>query len=357
MNKILKIGWFLIGSFVSLIALVLTTSCSSKYTTPPAGYQQVNLVSDNGAGGERADPNLLNAWGIAIGPTGLIWISANHSGSTVVYDENGNQKLAPVNIPLGANPNAASPTGIVFNNTTDFIIPNAGPALFIFATEDGAISAWNKNTGGTAVTFSSTNAVYKGVTLANCGGSNFIYAADFHNGKIDVFDTNFHPVTNYLFKDPNIPAGYAPFNIQNIDGVLYVTYARQLAPDNNDDDSGAGRGFVDVYTPIGGLIKRFATQGTLNSPWAIVRVPSLAFSFGQEENAILIGNFGDGRINVFNSNGTYQGQLMSKGAPISIPGLWALTFDLVAPTNPNRLYFTAGPGDEDHGLFGYLEKM
>ena len=343
-------------------ASALMTGCYSKYAIVPAiSYEQVNLVSDTaGYGASRIDTNLLNAWGIAISPTGVFWIAANHSGASVIYDNNGKQLLAPVNIPLGASQHGSSPTGVIFNSTADFAIPNNGMSLFIFSTEDGIISAWNKNTGTTNVTVadrSSAGAVYKGLAMANDGGANFIYATDFHNAKIDVFDSNFAFVTSKPFYDPGIPVGFAPFNIQNIGGQLYVTYAKQLAPDNHDDSAAPGNGYVDIYTASGVLVKRFATQGRLNSPWGVVQVPAAAASFGLTTNAILVGNFGDGRINVFDSNGAYQGQLTKSGTPISIPGLWAITFDTVSPADPNQLFFTAGPGGEAHGLFGYLRKM
>lgn len=285
-----------------------------------------------------------------------IWISANHSGSTVIYDNNGATALAPINIPLGAVPNGASPTGAIYNSTSDFIIPGKGKSLFVFSTEDGILSAWNSSTGTSTMTVadrSSNGAVYKGIAMANDGGANFIYASDFHNGKIDVFDNNFAFVTTKPFTDPTMPAGFSPFNIQNIGGQLYVTYAKQKAPEYKDDQSGVGNGYVDIYTPAGTLVKRFASQGTLNSPWAIAQAPA---AFGQVANAILIGNFGDGLINVYDPNGTYKGQLMeSATTTLSIPGLWAFTFDNVAPADPNQLYFTAGPAGESHGLFGYVK--
>jgi len=358
-NKRCKIvSSFLIDTlFILFNVSALITGCNSKYTVVPVtNYEQVNLVSDTaGYGNARIDTNLLNAWGIAMSPTGVFWIAANHSGTSAIYDNTGKQLLASVKIPLGA-----SPSGVIFNGTSDFTIPNNCVSLFIFSTEDGIISAWNKNTGTTAVTVadrSSAGAVYKGLAMANDGGANFIYATDFHNGKIDVFDNNFALVTTKPFDDPGIPAGFAPFNIQNIGGQLYVTYAKQLAPDNHDDDAAPGNGYVDIYTAAGILVKRLATQGTLNSPWGIAQVPSAATSFGQATNAILVGNFGDGHINVFDSNGTFKGQLEGTGTPISIPGLWAITFNPVSPADPNQLYFTAGPGDEAHGLFGYLKKM
>ena len=342
---------------------MMTTGCN-KNGTPPAptpgvaSYQQVNLVADaTGFGALRTDPKLVNAWGIAITPTGAFWISGNHSGSSLIYDTSGAQLLAPVNIPVGTDVNGASPTGVVFNNSPDFVIPNKGPGLFIYSTEDGILSAWNGNTGASAATVAnrdSVDAIYKGLAIANDGGSNFIYVADFHNAKVDVFDKNFALITTKPFNDPQIPAGFAPFNIQNIGGQLYVTYAKQLAPDNEDDQPGAGNGFVDIYTPAGALVKRFVSQGALNSPWGITQAPA---TFGLLTDAILIGNFGDGHINVYDANGTYQGQLMTNNIPISIPGLWAITFNNAFPNGADKLYFTAGQGGEAHGLFGYLKKM
>lgn len=315
-------------------------------------YRTVVLVADVvGFNAARIDANLKNPWGVAITSTGRIWIADNHTGTSVIYDAEGNQIRTPVNIPLGADPTGASPTGVIFNGTPDFVIPTKGASLFIFATEDGIISAWNQATGNTSVTVvPPTGAVYKGIAKAVDGGANFIYATDFHNGKIDVFDKNFAPVTTKPFVDPNIPSGFAPFNIANIDGNLYVTYAKQLGPDNTDDQAGLGNGFVDIYTPGGILIKRFASQGMLNSPWGITPVVN---KFGQINNAILIGNFGDGHINVYDMDGNFQGQFKERGKPVTIEGLWTLTFDVAAP---DRLYFTAGPDEEDHGMFGYFEK-
>ncbi len=236
-------------------------------------------------------------------------------------------------------------------------MPSTGqPAKFIYVTEDGIVAAWN--TGDTTITVadrSSANAVYKGLAIANDGTGDFIYVSDLHNAKVDVFDKSFNYVTNKPFNDPNIQSGFAPFNIHNIGNLLYVTYAKQKGPDNRDDQSGAGFGYVDVYKPDGTFVKRFASQGTLNSPWGIVQAPS---GFGQVANAILIGNFGDGRINVFDANGNYQAQLESNGTPISIDGLWAITFptSTAGGLDLNTLYFTAGPLSETYGIFGYLRK-
>ncbi len=350
----------LLNIAVIVAALCITTvACKKSSTSSMPSYAQTNLVADTGGyNAARVDTNLDNPWGIAIGPTGVFWIANNHSGSTSVYNGTGGQVLANVGIPLQGVANGASPSGVVYNSTTNFIIPANGQASkFIYVTEDGIVSAWNTGDSTIAVADrSAANAVYKGIAIANDGTANFIYVADIHNAKVDVFDQSFNYVTNKPFVDPSMPAGFAPFNIQNIGGQLYITYAKQKSPDNMDDQAGAGNGYVDIYTPAGVFVKRFASQGTLNSPWGIAQAPS---GFGLVSNAILIGNFGDGRINIFDANGNYQGQLMNGSTPISIDGLWAITFpqSTAGSLDVNTLYFTAGPQSETYGIFGYLKKQ
>ncbi len=357
--SIYEVWWFAIVILVS--ALVITGSCKHDHlpslSTGGHDYNQVNLVADTaGFGAARIDTNLDNPWGIAIGSTGSFWISNNHSGTTGVYDGSGNQLLAEVGIPFGGADNGASPSGVVYNNTTDFIVPvNGKAAKFIYVTEDGIITAWNK--GDTTILVadrSASNTVYKGVAIANDGTGNFIYAVDFHNAKVDVFDKSFNYVPGKTLADPNIPVGFAPFNIQNIGGALYVTYAKQKGPENMDDQDGTGYGYVDIYTPGGTLVKRFASQGSLNSPWGIAKAPA---GFGQGAGIILIANFGDGRINVFDTGGNYKGQLDNNGIPVFIDGLWAITFPQTTAggLDTNTLYFTAGPQQETYGIFGYLK--
>ena len=359
------LGFIILASFI-----IINSGCTKdplqnpvsndlrKLNIPIASdYRTTVLVADvTGFNAMRIDENLGNPWGVAINPNGPIWIAANHTGMSVIYDANGNQLRAPVNIPLGAVANGASPTGVIFNATPDdFIIPGKGKSLFVFSTEDGILSAWNQLLGSNAMTvvdMSALGEVYKGLAWAVDGGENFLYATDFHNAKIDVFDKNFTMVTTKPFMDPDIPVGFAPFNIRNINGWLYVTYAKQLAPDNHDDQAGLGNGYVDIFTPGGVLVKRFASQGTLNSPWGI----DWAANFGQIKNAILVGNFGDGHINVYDMNGVWQGQVKEKGKPVTIMGLWTITFDNAAGADPDKLYFTAGPDAESHGMFGFIEK-
>ena len=326
----------------------------------PITYRQHNLISDIPGVAEHTDPNLVNPWGIAYGPATPFWIADNHAGVISVYDGNGFETHTPMTIPLAAGGKPpASPTGIVFNSTTDFIVGPNEPAHYIFATEDGTISGWN--TGAAAVLkadLSASGAVYKGLALGSSGGKNYLYAADFGLGRVDVFDAGFNPVALAgSFADPTVPVGFAPFNIQNVGGRLYVTYALQDA-DAHDDVSGRGNGYVNVFDPNGVLLKRFASRGPLNSPWGVVPAPS---GFGGYGGALLIGNFGDGRINAFNpATGGFLGDVHDAcGTPISIDGLWGLIFGNGSRAGDTRtLYFTAGiaynGNVEDHGLFGSI---
>lgn len=312
-------------------------------------YIQVNLVADTaGLGAIRVDTNLSNPWGISIGKTGTFWLSCNNTGSTVIYDEEGKEKLGAVAIPYGSAHRGGTPTGAVFNGTSSFMV-GGKVARFIYCTEKGTIAAWA--TGDSTVTVadrSTEKAVYKGLEIANDGTGDHIYAADFYNNRIDVFDQSFNYLAYRTMTDPSMPAGFAPFNIRNIGGRLYVTYAKQKAH-SEDDEQGPGNGYVSIFNPDGTFIKRFTSQGALNSPWGIIQPPK---AFGQDTNVILIANFGDGRINVYDTMGTLKGPLGFDGEPIVINGLWDIAFH---PSSSTRLYFTAGPGNERYGLFGYLK--
>jgi uncharacterized protein (TIGR03118 family) len=262
---------------------------------------------------------------------------------STVYDASGNSLGTSVAIP-GQDDAVGAPTGVVANTTTDFHLINGLKAAFLFAGEDGAITAWDS--GGVAtIIVSNPDAVYKGLAIATDSSRSFLYAADFKGGKIDVYDGAFLKDSTRMFRDSTLPQGYAPFNIALVGTELYVAYAKQDA-DGEDDVSGAGNGFVDVFSTGGTLVRRLASSGNLNSPWGIAYVPGTFGGFG---NAVFVGNFGDGLINAFDTQGNFLGQVQdSAGTPIKIDGLWALF-----PANGN-LYFTAGPNDETHGIFGYL---
>ncbi|MBV9153571.1 MAG: TIGR03118 family protein [Alphaproteobacteria bacterium] len=334
------------------------------------------LVSDL-SGAAVKDPVLQNAWGVAFTPGGSpFWISDNATGCATLYDGDGTIVPLQVAIPLPGNvvpntdckhantnpppaPTPAAPTGIVWNPTTAFLVPGTTvPAHFIFDTEDGTISAWASGTQATQAVDNSKNptpatgAVYKSLAVSVNVHGVFLYAANFRAGTIDVFDTTFKPATtDGGFVDPNIPVGFAPFSIKNIDGELFVTYAKQNAQ-KHDDVAGPGNGFVDVYDTDGHLLRRFASRGPLNSPWGMTRA---SFAFGRFSGLILIGNFGDGRINVFDSRGHFIDQLEdAHGKPLVIDGLWTLTLGGGAKSSPDTLYFTAGPNGETDGLFGTI---
>jgi uncharacterized protein (TIGR03118 family) len=328
-------------------------------------YKQTNLVSDGAVPAQTTDPQLKNPWGIAAIPGAPFWISDNATGVSTLYDGQGHIVPLTVTIPPPAGSPAgtlAAPTGIVWNpNGQKFLLAAGQPALFIFATEDGTISAWNPMTNPTHAVLEVDNsaggsgAVYKGLALATNSSGVFLYATNFRNGTIDVFDSAFKPaMLAGSFADPTIPAGYAPFGIALIDGDLYVTYALQDSA-KHDDVKGAGHGFVDVFDTNGQLIRRFASRGPLNSPWGIVRAP---LDFGGLGARILVGNFGDGHISAFSSFGDFRGQLRdASGNRITIDGLWGLSFGTGAASNPSSLYFTAGTNDESDGLFGTIEAV
>ncbi len=318
----------------------------------PITYQQHNLVSDVSGLADRVDPNLVNPWGIASGPTTPFWVADNHTSKSSVYDGNRLPTRAAVAI-VGA------PTGIVFNAATDFAVAPGQPAKWLVATEDGTVAGWD--TGAAAVTkvdLSALGTVYKGLTLGSTGGKNHLYAANFSAGRVDVFDANFAPVAPAgTFTDPNLPAGFAPFNVQNVDGKLYVTYALQDAA-KRDDVSGPGNGYVSVFDTGGKFLQRLVSKGPLNSPWGVVLAP---VGFGGFGGALLVGNFGDGRINAFNpATGAWLGAVSDgSGKALAINGLWGLAFGNGAKAgDTHTLYFTAniaGSGAvEDHGLFGSI---
>jgi len=342
------------GICVALTAMVFTACHKDKDAVNEQSFDQVNLVASNNTyTGARVDPNFTNGWGIAFSPTGNAWISAEGSGTTVIYDKTGAQVLAAVTIPTGGATTGGSPTGQVFNSTTDFVVPASTAAKFLFAGTDGVISAWVSGGAAVKVIDRSATSSYTGLALASDGGNNFLYAANFKTGKIDVFDKTFTMVSK-PFTDPNLPTGYSPFNIQNIGGQLYVMYAK-VDEATGDETKGAGLGYVDIYNPNGSLVKRFASQGALNAPWGVAMAPA-GFIKGAG-SVILMGNFGDGHINAFDANGNSLGSIRMDGAPVEIDGLWGISFAPSTATaiDPNWLFFAAGPNDENDGLFGYIK--
>ena len=341
-----------VSFILPLFAFFVFTGCNRLDNVPTHNYMQTNLVSDEDDAeyeAARIDATLVNPWGMAVNPNGPIWIASEGSGMSQVYDKMGSQLIPAVMIP-GNNPKLPGhPTGIVFNGTLDFVIPGTGlPSKFIYVGIDGVVSAWNGGSSAIVIANNSAMAAYTGLTLGNAGSNNYLYAANFATGKIDVWDKDFHSV-NMSFTDPGLPAGYAPFNIRFINRLLYVTYAK-VDPASHEETKGVGLGIINVFTPDGVFVRRFASFGSLNAPWGLA---ASTLGFDGRGDAILVGNFGDGHINVFDALGRYKGQLMSKGMPLEIEGLWALETN-VPGADPSQLYFTAGIDDEAHGLFGYI---
>jgi uncharacterized protein (TIGR03118 family) len=318
-------------------------------------FTQVNLVGNNDEYDPvRIDPLLVNAWGIAFSSIS-IWVSAEATGVSTVYNKDGNQLLAPVNIPTPTAMTGGHPTGQVFHAGRGFrlINGNGNPARFIFAGADGVISGWN----GGVQAFRAINdpgEAYLGIALAKNGADSLLYIANFSENEIEVYDTAWNEVS-MTFEDPNLPSGYAPFNIQTIDNKLYVMYAK--VGSNGEEEVGPGKGFVDIYNTDGTFMSRFVSRGQLNAPWGIAKAPAAFWGDDGMPGSILVGNFGDGRINVYDSNGNFLGQLRQSGNPIVIEGLWGISFAPAVPAfHQNVLYFAAGPDDEEEGLFGYITK-
>ena len=346
---------------VSLCGVLLMASAAPAW----AGdfYRQRNLVSDTSQTyAEHVDPHLVNAWGLAFNPYGPAWVADNGTGFSTLYDGTGAPQPLVVTIP-GAGKATGNPTGTVFYGGAGFQVGRgvaAAPSRFLFVNEDGGISGWSPMADPAhalrVVDNGASHAVYKGVALSGNGAGTLLYATDFHNGRVDVFDTAFRPVAlpGRPFHDPDLPSGYGPFGIQSIGGDLYVSYAKQDA-DRHDDVAGRGFGFVDVYAPDGRLLRRFASNGALNAPWGMALAPA---GFGRYANRLLVGNFGDGTINAYDAaTGRWVGRLKTPDRqPVRIPGLWGIAFgNGVAGQPVDTLFFTAGPGDEQHGLYGRLD--
>jgi len=349
-------------SVMSMTLLVGFASAGHAGTLGANAYQVHNLVSDQMGVADHQDPNLVNAWGLAAGPMTPWWVANNHSNTATIYDGTG----AAIPLVVGVND---SPTGEVFNGGTGFKVHHAGfsgPSVFLFATEGGTIRGWNPNVpppmpsthSFRVVNFADQDAVFKGLAIASTSHGDMLYATDFHNGRVDVFGEHFHQILRHRFVDESLPDNYAPFGIQTIGRAVFVTYAKQ-DPNSDDELHGAHFGFVDMYSLRGRLLARVASRQALNAPWGLAWAPD---NFGRFSGDLLVGNFGDGRINAYSwSCGHFHwaGVLRDGlGAPISIDGLWALEFANGGPSGPTTtLFFTAGPSDEDHGLFGTIDAI
>ncbi len=325
-------------------------------------YRAHALVSDGAIPADVTDPNLVNPWGVAFNPNAVVWVADNGTGVSTLYDGKGARQSLVVKIPPAKiGDGLGHPTGIVYNSSTDFVVSkggNSSASLFLFASEDGSISGWAPSVdlehAVRAADRSAQGAIYKGLAIGGDGTRHLLYATDFHNGRVDVFDAQFVRVNRPgAFEDNNLPAHFAPFGIQNVNGDIVVTYAKQ---DNEAHDNldGPGLGIVDVFDARGNLIRRLASRGPLNAPWGIAMAPA---SFGRFGGALLVGNFGDGTINAFDPvSGNFLGSLKdATGKSIRYEGLWGLSFgNGVAGQASNALYFAAGPDDESHGVYGVI---
>ncbi|MBV9403702.1 MAG: TIGR03118 family protein [Acidobacteriaceae bacterium] len=328
-------------------ALLLLIAAGNVFGANVDAYYQTNLVSDLPGVAAKQDPGLVNPWGLAASGGSPIWVADNNAGVSTVYSGSGS-KLLQVTVP-------ANPTGIVVNTTST----NFGGSHFIFDTESGVIASWTSGASAVPSATGAMGSIYKGLAINQTNG--LLYAANFGLNRIDVFNSSFAATTvPGNFVDPTLPAAYAPFNVQNIGGQLYVTYA--LSSGTGDETTGSGFGYVDIFDLNGNFVKRVASQGALNAPWGLAIAPSGFGAFGGD---LLVGNFGNGEINAYNlSTDTFAGTLdYANGNPVVIDGLWGLLFGNGSQgQGTDTLYFAAGiPGPngnvEDNGLYGSLDPV
>jgi len=356
------------GLRVLLTTSVATLACLPAFATDyfnnhdrrkdETHYKQINLVSDIPGVAQIQDTNLVNGWGISFGPNGPIWISANGSSNATIYAVTNDASGAPHvtrNALVVAIPGNGGVTGSVFNNTTDF---NAD--VFIFVSTDGTISGWRPALGNAAEVLANRNgAIYTGITLVTNNANRFLLAANFSEGTTDMYDSSLDLIGQ--FADTHAPRGYAPYNVQNVAGTVFVTFAKQNET-KNGLLPGRGRGLIDTLNPANGKFRRFATGKAaggpvreMNAPWGIALAPD---SFGSHADQLLVGNFGSGTIMTFDAHGRFRGLLKgTEECPVTIDGLWGLAFGAAGTAGvATDLYFTAGPNGETHGLFGVIQK-
>jgi len=365
-------------SLNKIVLLALVTLLIGGVAVAQAGtsesYSWQNLQSDIHGVALRTDANLVNPWGLAASSNGTIWAANNGTGTSTLYNQQGVANSLVVEVAKSShNHDEANPTGVVFNSSSSFVVTNqstSGPSRFIFVNEDGAISGWNPqvdpthsiiavdhggnghhggddslnhNVDSSADSHGGGNgnnrAIYKGVTIGTANGHNFLFATNFHSGRVETYDENFQQVNQNGFQDPNLPNGYAPFGIHNLDGQIFVTFAKQDQK-KEDEVAGPGKGFVDVFDTSGNLVRRVVSMGNLNAPWGLALV----------NGELWVGNFGDGKINNYDpSTGDFLETLSTAdGTPLQFDGLWDLL-----PLG-DGVYFTAGIADEEHGLFGLI---
>jgi uncharacterized protein (TIGR03118 family) len=342
----------LMAASLGLFALQALPAHAQKFSV-------TNLVSDGSVPAATIDPSLINPWGMSYSPSSPFWVSDNNWGVSTLYSGSGSKIGLTVNIPPPAGgTGVGTPTGQVYNSTSGFKVTKAGTtgaSVFLFATEDGTITGWAPSVDGTnailAVDNSKTRAVYKGLAIGTTSKGTFLYAANFRMGDVEMYNDRFQLVK--AFTDPTVPAGYAPFNVQNLGGTLYVTFAKQDRS-KHDDVPGPGHGFVDAFNLNGTFNRRVVTHGRLNSPWGLDIAPA---GFGRLAGDLLVGNFGNGVINVYDpATGAFVDNIRdASDKPIVLGDLWGLiNGNGGSGADPNKVYFTAGIMNEAHGLFGSL---
>jgi uncharacterized protein (TIGR03118 family) len=343
-------------------------------------YNQINLVANNS--GTTPDANLVNAWGLSRSSSSPWWVSDNATGVATLYNGAGTKAALTVTIPAAASGKTGTPTGTIFNgSTTDFLLAASSPALFLFSTLDGLIAAWNPSLGTTAMAVVTTTdgSSYTGLTAATINGKRYLYAANFTNGRVDVYDNAFHPVhfddqrlgwfEEEPFEDHWLPRNYVPFNVQAIGNDIVVTYALH-EPGNLMETDGPGLGYVDIYSATGRLLQRLEHGGWLNAPWGVALAP---LDFGAFSHDLLVAQFAgggttqsSGYIAAYDlATGHFKGLLEdTSGNPLAINGIWDISPGNTSPNNfdsagapSGELYFTAGPNGAQNGLFGYLTSV
>jgi uncharacterized protein (TIGR03118 family) len=356
MHKFLRASFFtmLTSGAVVLVGCGGTGNSTGNGTggNQTAGtFDMVPLIADTAGKAAKTDVNLVDPWGVAYAPGGPFWVANNGSGTATVYSGGGVSQGIVVKIPSFNGGTNGPCTGEVYNGTADFGLGGVAPT-FIFVSEDGVISGWTAGANAlVAVNNSASGAVYKGIALAQKGAANVLYATNFNSGMVEMYDKNYAHLGN--FTDPKIPVGFAPFGIRALNGSIYVTYAMQNGSKHNDV-AGPGNGYVDIFTTSGNLEKRLTSNGPLNSPWGMEIAPA---GFGNFAGDLLVGNFGDGKINAFKiSTGKFDGALLdASNKAVVIPGLWSLLVgNGTGAGSKSDIYFSSGPNKEADGLFGSL---
>jgi uncharacterized protein (TIGR03118 family) len=335
------------------VPLMLLAAAPASAHPATAGFVEIKQVANQPGHAKVRDADAVNSWGLALSPTSPLWVANNGTNTATLYS-GGLNGAAVTKAGLTVTIDSDAPTGQVFNGTGRFVVPGGGSAPFIFDTESGDIDAWSPSANMTHALFVThvDGAVFKGLALWNSPLGPFLLATDFNQGRVDVFDGGFNQVDlgGVLFRDPHLPKGYAPFDVLAVGDTVYVSYAKQQAG-SEDEAHGAGLGVVDAYTDLGTTVHRIATHGTLNAPWGLAIAPA---GFGQIGGDLLVGNFGDGRINVFHGS-HFVDQLRGRnGRPITIDGLWALLPGTAATGGVHTVWFSAGPHGETRGLVGQL---